>query len=406
MKIWCLLRDQYGHVEPVEKQFGGDAEFYYDAVWNPDEIRANKPDLVLCVNDTNYEIARCLDAARQDGIPTLCLQDGILEWRCQYENPLFAAGGGAPQHQPVLVDKIACLGNQSARQIAFWGNMERVEVTGMPRLDALAALPAPEFNHPRKRILVMTAKKPWFDDVQQELIMRSLRDVKAYLESQSEIEIMWRVTKNLAEMLGVENRLQELGGGELTQLLSSVDAVITTPSTAMLEAMLLQRPVAALDYPNVPRFVPTTWTISASEHIAPIVKELLSPTAVKLAFQNDCLTDSLYCDGPAAPRVAALISKMVEVARESRKAGQPVRFAPYLAGNVPWSPHIALPPLSELYPQQAVFQEDNAQALQVRLARLTKENEKMKQELQAQGLGYWVKSAGRHLAKRLKAAKR
>ncbi|MDB6023621.1 MAG: hypothetical protein JWQ04_3478, partial [Pedosphaera sp.] len=105
MKVWCLLRDQFAHVRPIEAAFGGRAEFVIDETWDPASLVNSAPDLVLCVNDYFYDVASCLDAARQARIPSLVLQDGILEWRCQYENPLFGAGGGAPQHQPVLADK-------------------------------------------------------------------------------------------------------------------------------------------------------------------------------------------------------------------------------------------------------------------------------------------------------------
>ena len=147
-------------------------------------VRA-RPHVVLCVNDWPSEIARCLDAARIAGIPSLVLQDGILEWRCQYENPLFGAGGGAPQHQPVLADKIACIGWQSARQIAAWGNAAKVEVTGMPKLDPLLGRKtAPIAGRPR-RLLVMTAKRAGFTPDQVRVTVRGLQDVARHLEADS-----------------------------------------------------------------------------------------------------------------------------------------------------------------------------------------------------------------------------
>ncbi|MDA1315296.1 MAG: hypothetical protein O2968_18350 [Acidobacteria bacterium] len=137
LRVWCLLRDQFAHISPIEESFSGDAEFVYDSTWDPRRMLSASPDLVLCVNDVHYGVSRCLDAARMTGIPSVVLQDGVLEWRCQYENPQLGAGGGAPQHQPVLADKIACIGPSSARHIASWGNASKVEVTGMPRLDYL-----------------------------------------------------------------------------------------------------------------------------------------------------------------------------------------------------------------------------------------------------------------------------
>src|SRR5881396_1907775 len=169
IRAWCLLRDQFAHVKPLEEAFGAEAEFVYDSEWAPVRLIQEKPDIVICVNDYHVDIGRCLEAAREHGVPSLILQDGILEWRCQYENPLFGAGGGAPQHQPVLADKIACIGAQSVRQIAAWGNAHKVEVTGMPRLDYLLTTEAPPVRKPGTRILVMTAKNPGFTPEQREI---------------------------------------------------------------------------------------------------------------------------------------------------------------------------------------------------------------------------------------------
>lgn len=394
-KVWCLARDQIGHIKPVEDWFGDRAEFVYDAQLDPNEMLRHEPDIVLCVNDFPYDIMRCIDAAHAANIPSLVLQDGILEWRCQYENPLFGAGGGAPQHQPVIASKIACIGNQSARQIAAWGNSHKVEVTGMPRMDYLLDVEVSPPKKPGKRLLVMTAKKPGFTPEQTDITLRSLQDVKRYLFTRSDIEVVWRITKGLHTQLDVENQLRDLSGQELAQILSQVDAVITTPSTAMLEAMLLRRPVATLDYHNVPHFVPTAWTISAPMHIAPVINELLNPPGTRTSFQEDCLFDCLSCHSAASPRVGELMQRMVEIARDSRRSGEPLTLPSnmvFRSLNIP-----AYPTLRELYPNQLIFHETDLQVMQIRYARLNKEYEWLKQKMESQKLGYWISAIGNYL---------
>jgi hypothetical protein len=371
--VWCLLRDQRSHVEPVERHFGGGAEFVYDSTWEPDAMLRRRPDLVLCVNDYHYDVARCLDVARAAGIPSLVLQDGILEWRCQYENPLFGAGGGAPQHQPVLADKIACLGASSARHIASWGNPSKVEVTGMPRLDALAELRLPPPKRPGRRLLVMTAKKPWYDEAQRTVIERSLAELKQYLSTRPDIEVVWRVTRGLSEELRVENRLKALDTLELSGVLAEVDAVITTPSTAILEAMLASRPVAALDYFNVPRFVQSAWTITSADHLPKVVSELMAPPATRMLFQSECQRDSLRTDGSAAGRVGDLVTAMARIGQDCRTRRLPLHLSPCLVDSSA-SPHGSpLPALTDLYPEHSTLQEQDAATLRLRLVRLEKE---------------------------------
>lgn len=57
-----------------------------------------------------------------------------------------------------------------SRYISSWGNGEKVEITGMPRMDALLNRSfVKRGTYDVKRILVMTAKKPWFDESQRRL---------------------------------------------------------------------------------------------------------------------------------------------------------------------------------------------------------------------------------------------
>jgi hypothetical protein len=393
IRVWCLLRDQFAHVKPVEESLGKEAGFVYDQEWNTGRLLEEKPDIVICVNDFHYDVACCLEAARANGIPSLAFQDGILEWRCQYENPKFGAGGGAPQHQPVLADKIACLGAQSARQIAAWGNAEKVEVAGMPRLDYLLEVEAPPTRKPGTRILVMTAKNPGFTPEQREITVRSLKDLKAWLDARANLEVFWRVSPKVVNELGVENQYEKAVSQELTVLLNQVDAVITTPSTAILEAMLLKRPVAALDYHNVPRFVATAWTISAKDHIQSVVNEVLDPPPRKLAFQRDCLNDCLRCDGNSAPRVAALIREMVRLAHAAKTQGSPLKLPP----NMLQCPCQLVgtnqaPPLDELYPEHSVFREKDIVSLQLKIARLESEKAGLQAQVKARNIPAFVVS--------------
>lgn len=393
-RVWCLVRNQEAYVKPVEAAFGHAARFIYDTEWNPARLLAQKPDVVLCINDYPYDLSRCLDAARSAWIPSLVLQDGILEWRCQYENPLFGAGGGAPQHQPVLADKIACLGRASARHIAAWGNAAKVEVTGMPRLDCLLERRFKPIRKPGTRILIMTAKNPGFTPEQRELALRALREVKNHLESRPGLELNWRVSRSVADTLGVTNQLKQIGTAELVEGLEQVDAVISTPSTAMLEAMLLGRPVAMLDYPNTPRFQQTAWAITAREQIAPVVEELLHPPADKLTFQQACLADGLDCAGPASQRVRELMEKMIAATRNP--ARDQASLPPNLLERGPTYRVFPPPALSELYPDAAVFQAREVEQLQVRLARAENENLRLKaenQQLRAErGLRPWLRN--------------
>ena len=403
IRVRCLMRDQRGHVLPVQQVLGESAQFNWDEAWDPGAIAPDDTDIVICVNEFQHDVVRCLDAARQQGIPSLLIQDGTLEWRCQYENPRFGFGGGAPQHQPVVADKIACIGGVSARHISAWGNADKVEVTGMPRLDYLSSQ-YPQRPQPpgrSKRLAVVTAKKPWFTEAQGRVVLESLNDLRDHLDRHPEIEVTWRVTRGLKDLLGVENSLKTTEGVELVEVLEGVDAVVCTPSTAVLEAMLLRLPVAVLDYHNTPSFLPSAWRIDSKQHLDVIGDELFSPAASRMLFQEVCLHDALSCEEASAPRVARLIERMVEIGAECRDGGENLRIPRQLIGNERFIENVP-PDLAALYPGQGAFASDDVADLQVRLARLSKDYEAAKGELGQRRAGYWMSKLGQFAAGQVK----
>lgn len=132
----------------------------------------------------------------------------------------------------------------------------------------------------------------------------------------------------MANRLGVATVAREYSGGELVNQLRSCDALLTTPSTTMIEGMALGLPVALLDYHLAPQLYPAVWTISAAEHLSPTFQEMMAPPAVKMWHQQWLFRDALYQGEPATVRLHRLIERMVDISREQLGTGQPLRFPP------------------------------------------------------------------------------
>ena len=261
-------------------------------------------------------------------VATLYMIDGILEWRNAWENRDDEPACPWTM-RPVLSHKVACIGDSQARVLESWGNEERVEITGIPRFDFLKSLERVP-NSDCFRILVMTAKCPGFTDEQTANTVRALIDLKDYFFKFEELggkrlEVIWRLTNELEATVGVRNQLTDLTGADLAATLQKVDAVITTPSTAILEAMLMGLPVVSLDYNNSPTYVPTAWQINATEQISTVVPELVSPRAERLFFQQTVLNDSLY-SGNASARFGDLITQMLSIAAVQVREGKTLQF--------------------------------------------------------------------------------
>ncbi len=286
--------------------------------------------LLLVTHETYAEPARTVihkAAARQ--IPVLILADGILEYRNTWEHPQIENGA---IFQPVLGHKIATIGRSQTRWLESWENAGKCETVGLPRLDrhcALARRQRPP-NAPF-RVLVSTAITPYFTETHRAQVTASLRDLKAFFDATPvlngiKLEPIWRLTKGLDTEIGVGSQVADFSGHEMAVALQQADAVITTPSTTMLEGMFFGVPVAVLDYCNTPHYVSSAWRITAREHIAAVMVEMISPPQPKMLFQETALHDSLECDTPAAPRLLRLITGMVECGLVARASHGPLQF--------------------------------------------------------------------------------
>ncbi len=294
---------------------------------NPEEL---KNAAALVTHDTYVEPGRDLVCnAVSAGVPTLILADGILEYRNTWEHPQLPPGA---IFQPVLGHKIACLGRAQARHLESWGNAGKCEVTGSPRFDRFYGFKRRQRRSDEPcRILVMTALTPWFNEKQHRQVRSALMHLKQFFADQQAIggfgiQPVWRLTKGLNQELGVSAAANDLTGRELAEVLQTVDAVVTTPSTAMLEAMMLGLPVAILDYTNSPLYVAPAWHITARDHIPEVLRELSNPSAAKMLFQETTLHDCLECSTPATPRLIRVLLGMMECGRRAEETGNPLSF--------------------------------------------------------------------------------
>ena len=358
------------HQEPLIKHFG--ERITVEADYRPEAVAAHQPDLVISFEASNCQRGLCIAEMARRQIATLQIMDGIPEWRntwtrrdLPYQRPL---------NQPVLAHKVACLGRADARLYESWGNVGKCEVVGVPRFDALIEKAkslriAPVIDRPL-RLLVMTARTPGFNKDEIEITYKSLVDLKDLLSNLTNIQVVWRITKGLHKRLQVENTFTEATGRELNELLQEMDAVITTPSTAMLEAMLFGLPVALLDYHNCPTYIPAAWHIKCPSQIASIIDFLRNPPLEYMLHQQFLLQDALECRTSAMPRMVRLIEEMIRIKRnyQVNPEGE-LTFPPRILDDpdefIAW-PSVNFD-LQALYPNHPVFGERDLLNLQTEL---------------------------------------
>lgn len=307
---------------------------------------------VVAVKDTQSPLALyALRQARRHGAATALLMDGIVEYRNTFVNPWVEEGF----LRPAPVDLVMAAGPCDAERLMSWGN--RVVSTGLPRLDALG-VPRPDamlvraesVRHAARdsttrgrpvRVLVATAKRAAFNDAEFEQLLEALRVVKSALESRVAREgIMWRLTEGLDVLLGVENVPPRR---TLLDCLHDASAVLTTPSTLMIESMLAGCPTGLLQPFAGELWQKAAWVwtpkrpvdLPHEEHaLDAMMASMLTPTAMDAHRQHECLTRLIECGksvagGPslsservadhAALRVAQALTRVATAPRDASK---------------------------------------------------------------------------------------
>jgi len=350
-----------------------------------DQIR-NGLQLDLCIVTGEYfpEQVLFIAEARRLHIPVLHVVDGILEWRNTWEHPQLTS----PLLQPVLADKIACLGKSQARILESWGNYGKCEVVGSPRHDGLLEHKQPEKGGDEFVLLVCSARTPYFNSSQKEKVTRSFIELQKYTRQFSEsidipIKILWRLNEELFNHLNINDAVNSLDAN-IIDLLDVADAMITTPSTLILEAMLYGIPVCTLDYTNSPQYVQTAWTITAGDHFPEVLKELYKPPDARLLLQDYYLHDSLECQSPAGPRLTLLIEKMLFARVESKKNNIPMMFPDSILDQEKTEFHLPEQKfnLTRLYPNHPVYSDYDKSALQSELLHCRKKIEEQSSRIQ------------------------
>lgn len=346
---------------------------------------ASAGDVCVFYNEFFPRYRRAIHELVRKQCATLYAIDGILEWRSIWEFPpgiscLWSA-------RPILSHKVACIGRSQTRILESWGHAAECELVGIPRFDGLLdRSPRVRIEGEPFTILVLTAKCAGFNEEQLHRAARSLKDLKAWLEQHPRVgdtplRSVWRITQGLENEVRVDNSLKDTTGGDLAQVLTRVDAVVTTPSTTLLEGMLQGLPVAMLDYNNCPHYVPAAWRITAAAHFDQVIPELVNPPAAKMHYQQHLLRDSLECESPALPRLIGLIARMHEIAKRSVSRGEELGFPERILQQENMPPSAEAVPLDypRLFPANPAFAEGDLRRLQAEVADLRESLQRLRE---------------------------
>jgi hypothetical protein len=217
-------------------------------------------------------------ASRKLGIPVFHIIDGVVDWRTTFTDPQYQMDhGGIQLFQPMLADHVFAMGPLQKYLLHWLGN-KNIHASGLPRLDVLprrACRKGPCGNTPT--LLVATANTPSSTENQMEILLESLASLLSALSATSKEgkhTIQYRVSQRIEDTLGVTGN----GGESAEEALSKADALITTPSTLAIEAMLMGVPTLIFDPFALPTLTPSAWYATHWSSVMSSLDSLLAPS--------------------------------------------------------------------------------------------------------------------------------
>lgn len=282
--------------------------------------RLCRADLVVTVHSTLDTVRQIMEALRGK-VPTLTLQDGVIEYRSQKHR-----SQGLFRYRPLMTDYIGVFGPRSGQLIQAAGTEpHRILETGAPRFDPYLAdqqsLPPPGEGY----LLVTVSNRPAYG---QDSLIRFYIAIAALLRHLQHNGVRFLLRKSrgtrpggmehpgkVRDLLpqGVAELFENAGDSSRTLQddLRGAYGVITTPSTPSLEAMAMGRRLCHLLFDPETVYASSAWTLHDPERdSARVLAELRDPPRFKMEYQSLLLQENLSYQGNSTARCCQVIEDL------------------------------------------------------------------------------------------------
>ncbi|HSM06829.1 MAG TPA: UDP-N-acetylglucosamine 2-epimerase [Longimicrobiales bacterium] len=282
-------------------------------------IDATRPELVVVGNDRWWLGLTAVLLAREAGIPTLAVQDGVAWYM-----PMWGVWSA---------DRVAVNGPQLGDFLVRHGlSRERINVVGQPRYDDYNAKAAASVREDARADLglaegefsVLFATQPDQDSSYVRSVVEAILavpDVTLLLRPHPSTGA--RALEEIRSLVQGD-RTKWCGGNDIFQLISASDVVVVQYSTVALEAAILGRPVITANLTGLRATVPYAEIGISVEARSPArISELVAQArdgALRGAEADERIREGIHflvgpTDGKSAARVKDIIQEMLAGAR-------------------------------------------------------------------------------------------
>ncbi|GAM73846.1 hypothetical protein JCM19241_5042 [Vibrio ishigakensis] len=226
--------------------------------------------------------------ARQVGIPTVLITDGIIDWN------------NNNQHPKVILNKNPLFSNMTAEYLACPGEFESKFFGGHKSFQFLPKRAIPSNMHNNTTIeskvvknsnsfvvMITTANTAYFNDAEKSRLLDLIKLTIDKFNDHENVTIYTRIfDQSLVADLG-EYNLENVTSNSFEEACEQADVIITTPSSISLTAMLMNKPVAQLIYRDAPLLLQSGWNIHQSCDFDSMCESILSKDAERMRYQSE-----------------------------------------------------------------------------------------------------------------------
>jgi hypothetical protein len=178
----------------------------------------------------------------------------------------------------------------------------------------------------------------------------------------------------------------------LKDFVDSVDVVVSQPSTAAYEAMMLGKATAIADFGSAPNYMRGAWEIRKAEHILPILKDMVELPKHKKLLHEFLLRDTFVHNGSSGEICAQVINDMMDHTK-SLKSNEW-----YFPANMA-SKYISAHPIDISLANY--YELTDIDLLSEELVKANVKISQLEEKLSRRGLGFWMERIINRLAKTL-----
>lgn len=213
----------------------------------------SKYDLVISFNFFSDLGNMVILKAKLQGVKTLLVVDGILEWSNMFNNK-DVIKKNIFQFHPIIHDYFFCVGRTEALYFESLGQKTRNYIP--IRMNNTKKI---TLQNPKHDFLITTANTAYHNQKEKTLLIATLKKIKTDLDNLN-LTFGFRIIDEflIKELDITNNYIAE----NFSDTIKNFKCLITTPSSIIVTAMELNIPVAQIIYRDCPIFVQSGWIIS------------------------------------------------------------------------------------------------------------------------------------------------